>query len=109
MKGKVLVAVIIVTILSCNHSKTTFPIAKERAINLKEFDFWWYHPVIGKIVVEKLSDTTDIKLFLRDYRGALSFEIYDSRNKQLIEKGIYSNGLDVFKYYEEVFNLQNSG
>jgi len=73
------------------------------SLDLKELNYWWQHPVIKQVIKEKLSDTSNIRFYLTDYKGALTFEVYNQKNK-LIQKGAYINALAVFKQYVAFIN-----
>jgi hypothetical protein len=73
------------------------------SLYLKEFGLSMYIKKVPDTIRMKIDDSTSIKVYIKDRKGASSFFIYDVRNRAVI-KGQYSNALKLSRMITDSFS-----
>ncbi len=74
------------------------PIGAKLPIIFKAINYDVFNVKLLEKITDKLTDTSTIQYTITDYRGAMTFKIFNSKQK-LIQEGGFSNALAVFKRY----------
>jgi hypothetical protein len=109
MKKPSVIIIVLFLVVACENKKVDriVPLPK-LSLHLEELNYWLYDPIINKPINDILDDTSRIEINLKDYKGALTFQIFNNKG-ELVRTGAYVDALAVFNYYILLYKVSGEG